>query len=110
MAMKRREFTAALGGAAAAWALAARAAAQRAATDRRTDRLFRERPGSTSPRRGLPRGAPEARVDGGSQHPDRRALGDVRRCVDATIRAGTRRAAARTHSLVKQTHHRGAAA
>ena len=94
-----------------AWPLAARAQqAERDAADRRIDRLFRERPGSTGPRRGVPRGAPEARVDGGSQHPDRRALGDVRRGVDATIRAGTRRAAARTHSLVKQTHHRGAAA
>jgi len=88
----------------------ARAAGGACAADRRIDRLFRERPGSTGPRRGVPRGAPEARVDGGSQHPDRRALGDVRLGVDATIRGGTRRAAARTHSLVKQTHHRGAAA
>src|SRR5262245_18556991 len=45
----------------------ARAAAQREETDRRTDRLFRERPGSTGPRRGVPRGAPERRVDGGVQ-------------------------------------------
>src|SRR2546421_177794 len=87
----------------------ARAAGGACAADRRIDRLFRERPGSTGPRRGVPRGAPEARVDGGAQHPDRRALGDVRLGVDATIRGGTRLAAAPTPSLFKQTDHRAAA-
>jgi hypothetical protein len=37
------------------------------------------------------------RIDGG------------RRGVDATVRQGTRRAAARTRSFGKHTHHRGAA-
>ena len=62
-------------------------------------------------RRGVPGRTPEARVDGGPQHPDRHSLGDTRRRgVEATIREGTRRAAARSHSFAQHTHHGGAAA
>jgi putative tryptophan/tyrosine transport system substrate-binding protein len=49
-------------------------------------------------------------VDGGPQCPDRHTLGGGQRGVDATIREGTRRAAARPHSCAKHTHYQGAAA
>src|SRR5262245_45883576 len=51
--------------------------------------------------------SPGARVDGGSQYPGRDTLGGGQRGVDATIREGTRRAAARPHSCAKHTHHQG---
>jgi hypothetical protein len=62
--------------------------------------LGRGRPPRTGPLRGVPRGAADARVGGGPQHPHRHPLGDdVRRGADATIREGTCRAAARPHSF-----------
>src|SRR4029077_17913829 len=52
--------------------------------------LGRGRPPRTGPLRGVPRGAADARVGGGPQHPHRHPLGDdVRRGADATIREGT---------------------
>ena len=48
-------------------------------------------------------------MDGGPQHPHRLSLGATRRCEFETgTRQGTRRAAARTHSYAKHTHHDGA--
>ena len=98
--MKRRDLILSLGSAALSLPRVARA--QQTDRMRRIGVLMavcRGRPGSTGPGRGVPGGAPEARVGGGPQHPDRHALGDVRRGVDATIREGTRRAAARPHSF-----------
>ena len=61
--------------------------------------------------RSVPGGTPEARVDGGPQHPDRHSLGDnCRRGVDATICEGTRRATARPHSCRAHAHDGRAAA
>src|SRR5262245_8099290 len=71
--MIRREFITLICGA-AAMPLAARAAARPDAADRRADGVCRERPGRTDLGRGVPRGTPEARVDGG-QYPDRHTLG-----------------------------------
>ena len=53
----------------------ARAAGRADAADRRADGVCRERPGRTGLRRRIPGGTPEARVDGGPQHPDRHSLG-----------------------------------
>ena len=89
----------------------ARAAAGADAADRRADGLCRERLGRAGPDRSVPGRAPEARMDGGPQHPDRHSLGDTyRRGGDATIREGTRRATARPHSFEHHTHHDRAAA
>jgi ABC-type uncharacterized transport system substrate-binding protein len=84
-----------------------RAAARADAADRRADGICRERPGRPGPCRGVPRGTPEARLDGEPQCPDRNSLGDGRPGVDATIRDGNRRVAARSHCYAKYTHHRG---
>src|SRR6516162_8642819 len=81
-----------------------RAAAGPGAADRRADGLCRERLGRTGLVRCVPGGTPEARVDGGPQHPDRHPLGVGRRGFGATIREGTCRATARPHCYAKHTH------
>ena len=108
--MRRREFIA-LVGAAAAWPLAARA--QQPSGMRRIGVLT-----------AYSESDPEAQARVGAFREGLQKLGwtegrniriDARWAMsDAALMqrfaGGTRRAAARTHSLVKQTHHRGAAA
>ena len=96
--MRRREFIAVLGGAAAVAARGARAAARADAAHRRAPARSRGRCGISGPRRGVPAGAGAIGLDHRPQRADRHPLGHDQCRRNSQTRGGIGRARARRHS------------